>query len=348
MTGLRRQIVIESDRLHAEPEPASRDAPGREQRPNDTVNCRGGDDQPAPVRTRGRHTEQTARGVEYRSALVARADHQVEPDMVIDLAPARLTHAGPRRLTRPSRARGPPNPAERTQRQTAMARLRRCRRGDLDRGIQPQCNDIGARIAARTRAGDNAPSGCRISASLTSGKTCSEATTTSGRHSVPVSGGAPFARIPTARGVAAATKAASAAENATRGFEGPSAAIRLLHQQKMGAELRLRASRTIGRVTGCRPGYSAGSRNGGINPKLRHMPFDSALDVPEDLDPYSARIVHAVARVGPAVAHIAVRDQNGRARGHGSGVVFAPDGFVLTNHHVIENGDRFSVSLPDG
>jgi S1-C subfamily serine protease len=78
------------------------------------------------------------------------------------------------------------------------------------------------------------------------------------------------------------------------------------------------------------------------------MPFDSALNVPEDLDPYSARIVHAVARVGPAVAHIAVRDQNGRERGHGSGVVFAPDGFVLTNHHVIENGDRFLVSLPDG
>src|SRR3954453_16941090 len=116
----------------------------------------------------------------------------------------------------------------------------------------------------------------------------------------------------------------------------------------MGAELRLRAFRTIGRVTGCNPGYSAGSRNGRINPKLRHMPFDSALDVSEDLDPYSARIVHAVARVGPAVAHIAVRDPNGRARGHGSGVVFAPDGFVLTNHHVIENGERFSVSLPDG
>src|SRR5690349_20408970 len=115
----------------------------------------------------------------------------------------------------------------------------------------------------------------------------------------------------------------------------------------MGAELRLRASRTIGRVTGYRPGYSAGSRNSGINPKLRRMPFDSALDIPEELDPYSARIVHAVACVGPAVAHIAVRDQNGRARGHGSGVVFAPDGFVLTNHHVIENGERFSVSLPD-
>jgi S1-C subfamily serine protease len=101
-------------------------------------------------------------------------------------------------------------------------------------------------------------------------------------------------------------------------------------------------------VTGYRPGYSAESRNGRINPKLRHMPLDPALEVAEDLDPYSARIVHAVTRVGPAVAHIAVRDQNGRARGHGSGVVFAPDGFVLTNHHVIENGDRFSVSLPDG
>src|SRR5690242_16978364 len=116
----------------------------------------------------------------------------------------------------------------------------------------------------------------------------------------------------------------------------------------MGAELRLRSTRTIGRMTGCSPGYSAGSRDSRINPKLRRMPLDSALDVPEDLDPYSARIVHAVTRVGPAVAHIAVRDQNGRARGHGSGVVFAPDGFVLTNHHVIENGERFSVSLPDG
>src|SRR6476620_6777720 len=103
----------------------------------------------------------------------------------------------------------------------------------------------------------------------------------------------------------------------------------------MGTESQLHPSRTIGRVTGSRPGYSAGSRNGGINPKLRHMPFDSAFDVAEDLDPYSARIVHAAARVRPAVAHIAVRDQNGRARGHGSGVVFAPDRNVLTNKQVI-------------
>src|SRR3954451_917333 len=88
---------------------------------------------------------------------------------------------------------------------------------------------------------------------------CSEATTTSGRHSVPVSGGAPFARIPTARGVAAVTKAASAAESSTRGFE-ESSAIRRLQQQEMGAESQLLASRTIGRVTGCFPGYSAGSR----------------------------------------------------------------------------------------
>src|ERR1051325_356076 len=116
----------------------------------------------------------------------------------------------------------------------------------------------------------------------------------------------------------------------------------------MGAELRLRSSRTIGRMPGCHPGYSAGSRNGRINPKLRRMPFDSALDISEDLDPYSARIVHAVARVGPAVAHIAVRDENRRPRGHGSGVVVAPAGFGLTNHHVIENSERFLVSLPDG
>src|SRR3954453_18962418 len=98
----------------------------------------------------------------------------------------------------------------------------------------------------------------------------------------------------------------------------------------MGAESQLLASRTIGRVTGCFPGYSAGSRGGGLNPKLRRMPFDPALEVPEDLDPYSACVLHAVARGGGAVAPSAVRDENGRARGHGSGVVFAPDGFVLT------------------
>jgi S1-C subfamily serine protease len=80
------------------------------------------------------------------------------------------------------------------------------------------------------------------------------------------------------------------------------------------------------------------------------------------LDAYSAAIIHAVEQVGPAV----VRVQAGH--GGGSGVVFTPDGFVLTNNHVVANptnrprqgarghdaerhaaGDRgLTVTLPDG
>jgi S1-C subfamily serine protease len=60
------------------------------------------------------------------------------------------------------------------------------------------------------------------------------------------------------------------------------------------------------------------------------------------LDAYSRAVIGAVDAVAPAVAHIGVR------HGAGSGVVFTPDGFVLTNHHVIEPGGDITVTLPDG
>ncbi len=60
------------------------------------------------------------------------------------------------------------------------------------------------------------------------------------------------------------------------------------------------------------------------------------------LDAYSAAVVRAVERVGPAV----VRIQAGS--GEGSGIVFTPDGLVLTNHHVIAGAVRPTVTLPDG
>src|SRR4051794_41891997 len=116
----------------------------------------------------------------------------------------------------------------------------------------------------------------------------------------------------------------------------------------MGTDWRLRASQTIGRVTGCRPRYLAGSCNGGINPKLRCMPFDSALDVPGDLDPYSARVVHAVARVGPAVAHIAGGGQKGRGRGGRSGGGVAPRGVLLAHPQSVGKRGGFFVSFFGG
>jgi S1-C subfamily serine protease len=75
----------------------------------------------------------------------------------------------------------------------------------------------------------------------------------------------------------------------------------------------------------------------------------------ELLDAYSQAVTRVVAEVGPAVAHVHVK-KNQRARssvpnemaGTGSGVVIAPDGYVVTNSHVVNGADSIEVSLPGG
>jgi len=69
--------------------------------------------------------------------------------------------------------------------------------------------------------------------------------------------------------------------------------------------------------------------------------------VEEIFDPYSACVERAFERVGPAVASVMAIGPK-RRPGQGSGVVFTPDGYLLTNSHVVAGAETLEVSLPDG
>ena len=76
-------------------------------------------------------------------------------------------------------------------------------------------------------------------------------------------------------------------------------------------------------------------------------PDDGAL-----LDAYSRAVVDVVECVSPAVIGVSWKREStghGQARGgQGSGFLFAPDGFALTNSHVVSGAGALEVTLADG
>lgn len=96
---------------------------------------------------------------------------------------------------------------------------------------------------------------------------------------------------------------------------------------------------------------------------INHTAGGGALAQPETpelsdadlLDAYSRAVIHVVENVGPAVVSIAVSTPkseaaggSGAVAGGGSGAIFAPDGYILTNSHVVHGATRLAVALESG
>src|SRR5438034_7773771 len=119
----------------------------------------------------------------------------------------------------------------------------------------------------------------------------------------------------------------------------------------MGA-LRVRSFRLPGPPRPFHPHPGASCIRVASNEWRRKSVTEARTDDTGLLDAYSRVVVSVVERVGPAVVSISAGPRPGGGRsataGAGSGVIVAPDGYVVTNSHVIHGARRLEATLTDG
>jgi len=84
--------------------------------------------------------------------------------------------------------------------------------------------------------------------------------------------------------------------------------------------------------------------NGG--PPFENTEPETHVDDDEALDAFSNVVVRVAEDLRPAVVNLRVG--RGRQMGAGSGVLFSPEGYLLTNHHVVGESSQVRVRLHDG
>ena len=87
---------------------------------------------------------------------------------------------------------------------------------------------------------------------------------------------------------------------------------------------------------------SHGNGGQGPSPPKQATPQDADL-----LDAYSRAVIGIVGNVGPAVVSVTGM-QNGRAAGAGSGFLLTPDGYALTNSHVVHGRQVLRATTEEG
>src|SRR5437588_2693893 len=84
-------------------------------------------------------------------------------------------------------------------------------------------------------------------------------------------------------------------------------------------------------------------------------PAEPSFEDTELLDAYSDAVTGVFDAVSPSVVHLGIRQevmgrggQRLEGMGSGSGVLITPDGYLITNNHVVERANRIEVALSDG